>query len=754
MIYSAKLAAPVKKAYGERCYGTNIQKICEQLSLDPEVSGMEACVLCPKDVAGIMRKKVQLAIEDKNPDVCIIYIYNNEKEADLVDTPFKKQVKKTTPDVVKDIVEDCMGNYLLSAKKTVVSRDAKVTKTINSKPEDVQVTAGGLKGGLFKNKAAAAKKDNQEVGDELKYDVALDLWYKIDALGNQVYINKKTGKEMTKMQVEARKTRIKQGSYKLPKTLPEGVRPDPADAENVEIPDDLVVGDIEDEEDDITVNLGEPKEPEAPVVEEPVKPNLEERVESDFERNLKEVSNFHDWGLFKEAMSKDAAIRQLLEENTTYQGVVQMLSVLDTEIKTTYYDKGLTSQQKFEKVLEIGNKRSTLMATHNDILARKVLDVIDAVTIGARRTVNDLLDEHRKSMEQITVSKEGLFDETELHRLVDMRSKAMCELLALVKSTIQLYQAMDLEVSDVILDMDKRLPSDNEYINEMVGSAAEVLTPTNSMELARTMMRALQEKREAFVLMEEQVRKVIDSIRELFDRDEAIIQYQQHITQMLKAHRVEDAVIIDSVIKNILNVYIGQRGSGLTATALTWSGCLARRRNTLLIDLSNESKLGDYGEDVLDLDEFMRQRIDRPLCVVAGTVPDVEALSELITELKTRLDYYAHINVILDSTQLEYAKVLAKESLTVNYITNCTKDNMEEMGNVYASVDVNNVAQKVLMVNPTIDVLKVAEYMNIDVTSTKCVSIPDVPKIKSCGVLQDKPYEYVGVRTVFEEAFK
>lgn len=734
MIYSAKLAAPVKKAYGERCYGTNIQKICEQLSLDPEVSGMEACVLCPKDVAGIMRKKVQLAIEDKNPDVCIIYIYNNEKEADLVDTPFKKQVKKTTPDVVKDIVEDCMGNYLLSAKKTVVSRDAKVTKTINSKPEDVQVTAGGLKGGLFKNKAAAAK----EVGDELKYDVALDLWYKIDALGNQVYINKKTGKEMTKMQVEARKTRIKQGSYKLPKTLPE----------NVEIPD------IEDEEDDIPVNLGEPKEPEAPVAEEPVKPNLEERVESDFERNLKEVSNFHDWGLFKEAMSKDAAIRQLLEENTTYQGVVQMLSVLDTEIKTTYYDKGLTSQQKFEKVLEIGNKRSILMATHNDILARKVLDVIDAVTIGARRTVNDLLDEHRKSMEQITVSKEGLFDETELHRLVDMRSKAMCELLALVKSTIQLYQAMDLEVSDVILDMDKRLPSDNEYINEMVGSAAEVLTPTNSMELARTMMRALQEKREAFVLMEEQVRKVIDSIRELFDRDEAIIQYQQHITQMLKAHRVEDAVIIDSVIKNILNVYIGQRGSGLTATALTWSGCLARRRNTLLIDLSNESKLGDYGEDVLDLDEFMRQRIDRPLCVVAGTVPDVEALSELITELKTRLDYYAHINVILDSTQLEYAKVLAKESLTVNYITNCTKDNMEEMGNVYASVDVNNVAQKVLMVNPTIDVLKVAEYMNIDVTSTKCVSIPDVPKIKSCGVLQDKPYEYVGVRTVFEEAFK
>lgn len=754
MIYSAKLAAPVKKAYGERCYGTNIQKICEQLSLDPEVSGMEACVLCPKDVAGIMRKKVQLAIEDKNPDVCIIYIYNNEKEADLVDTPFKKQVKKTTPDVVKDIVEDCMGNYLLSAKKTVVSRDAKVTKTINSKPEDVQVTAGGLKGGLFKNKAAAAKKDNQEVGDELKYDVALDLWYKIDALGNQVYINKKTGKEMTKMQVEARKTRIKQGSYKLPKTLPEGVRPDPADAENVEIPDDLVVGDIEDEEDDIPVNLGEPKEPEAPVAEEPVKPNLEERVESDFERNLKEVSNFHDWGLFKEAMSKDAAIRQLLEENTTYQGVVQMLSVLDTEIKTTYYDKGLTSQQKFEKVLEIGNKRSTLMATHNDILARKVLDVIDAVTIGARRTVNDLLDEHRKSMEQITVSKEGLFDETELHRLVDMRSKAICELLALVKSTIQLYQAMDLEVSDVILDMDKRLPSDNEYINEMVGSAAEVLTPANSMELARTMMRALQEKREAFVLMEEQVRKVIDSIRELFDRDEAIIQYQQHITQMLKAHRVEDAVIIDSVIKNILNVYIGQRGSGLTATALTWSGCLARRRNTLLIDLSNESKLGDYGEDVVDLDEFMRQRIDRPLCVVAGTVPDVEALSELITELKTRLDYYAHINVILDSTQLEYAKVLAKESLTVNYITNCTKDNMEEMGNVYASVDVNNVAQKVLMVNPTIDVLKVAEYMNIDVTSTKCVSIPDVPKIKSCGVLQDKPYEYVGVRTVFEEAFK
>lgn len=751
MIYTAKLAAPVKKAYNERCYGTTIQKIIEQLSLDPAISGMEACVLGPKDVVGIVRKKLQIAIENKHPDVCIIYIYNNEKEADLVDTPFKKLVKKVSPDAIREVVEDCMGNYLVSAKKTVVSRDAKATKAIVSKPEDATVTAGGLKGELFAKKNAAAKKKTEEQSpEELQYDVALDLWYKVDLLGNTVYVDKKTGKELSKMQVEARKTRIKQGSYKLPKTRPDGAGPaTPDNADAVEDIEELE----EDEDDDIPVNVeATPEVPEAPV-EEP-KQTLEERTESDFEKNLKSVSNFHDWNLFKEAMSKDVAVRQLLEENSTYQGVVQMLSVLDTEIKTIYYDRGLTSQQKFEKVLEIGNKRSTLMATHNDILARKVLDIIDSVTIGARRTVNELLDEHRKSMEQITVSKEGLFDETELRRLVDMRSKAVCELLALMKSTIQLYQAMDLEISDVILDMDKRLPSDNEYINEMVGSAAEVLTPTNTMELARTMMKALQEKREAFVLMEEQVRKVIDSIRELFDRDEAIIQYQQHITKMLKAHRVEDAVIIDSVIKNILNIYVGERESGLTATTLTWSGCLSRRRNTLLIDLSNGSKLADYGEDVVDLDEFMRKRIDRPLCVVAGSIADTEALAELITELKTRLDYYAHINIVLDNTQLEFATILAKEALTINYVTDCTKSNMEEMGRVYASVAVNNVAQKVLMVNPTVDVIKVAEMMNVDVTTIKCVTIPDVPKIKSCGVTQDRPYEYVGVRTVFEEAFK
>lgn len=772
MIYVAKLAAPVKKAYGERCYGTNVQKIIEQLSLDPKVSGMDACVLSPKDVVGIMRAKVQKAIDNKHPDTCVIYLYQTDKEADLINTPFKKQLKKVNPDTVQEAVDEFMGEYLVSAKKTVVSRDLKVDKQIKSKPTETPVMAGGLKGNLVKKKAAAAKsgeenKDRTE--DDLKLDPALNLWYYIDALGNMVYVDKKTRKPLSKFQIQAQKERIEKGLVKLP-TTPKKQTGDPdTDATDEDFTDD-------DDDDGLVVNMGEdpssttksPLETAYPYTgtakptgthaEPPVQAaqplSTDERTARDFERNIQSISNFHDWNLFKEALSKDATVRALLEENATYQGVVQMLSVLDADIKAAYYDRGLTAEQKFEKVLEIGNKRSVLMATHNDILARKVLDIIDAVTISARRTVEELLTEHRKSMEQLIVSKDGILDETQLSTLMTNRANAEFELLALIKGIIKLYQAMDLEINDVILSLDAKLPSDNEFINNMVGSAADILTPTNTKELATQMMRALQEKREVFALLQDKVYSVIDAIHDLLQRDQDIIEYQNYKIKMLKAHRVEDAVIVDSVLKNILHVYIGPRDNGTTATTLTWSGCLSRRRNTLLIDLSNESKLADYGVEPVDLDEFLRVRIDRPLCVVSGHITDPEALAEFVKELKTRLDYYAYINILLDDSQANIADSLAGEAFTVNHITNCTRESLTTMCEVYNSITARNVARKLLLVDPPMDVLKIAEKIGVDVTVTKCISIPNVPRIKTCGLSGDQPYEYPEVRAIFEEAFK
>lgn len=742
MIYVASLSAPVKKAFADKCRSTNVGAIIEQMSIDPQVSSMEACVLGPRDVVGVNRTKVQAAVRTKHPDVCVIYIYTKDKEADLLDVPFKKLVKKVNEESVNEAVLQFLDTHLVSANKTVPSRDEKVAKPIKSRPTDRALGAGGIKGNLLKR--AAAEQRTEESDTDVMYDEAMQLYYYLDPLGQMVYCDKDTMEPIPAPEVRKHKERLAAEAKKTSPMLQQEESHQDAmtDEDDWDIPVRIPGSQSEDE------TTSAPEVPMQPDV------SFQNRTATSLEKNIESIRDFHDWGILKQQLTKDAAVRALIEENTTFQGVVQMLNVLDVEIKTVYYDQGLTADQKFEKILEIGGRRSVLMATKNDLVTRKVLDIMEAVTISARRTVEELLNDHRRAMEQLTVAEEDIGNEATILDLIKRRADAEFELLALVKGIISLYQAMDIEVNEAILDLDKNIPSDNEFINNMVGPAAGVLTPTNTKELAHTMMTSLQNKREVMALMQDSVDKVIDAIHNILQRDKDIIDHQQYMIKMLKAHRVEDAVVIDGVIKNILHLYVGSEGTGRTATALTWSGVLSRRRNTLLIDLTGNNRLRDYGVEPISVDEFLRTRIDRSLCVVEGCIDDPEELMDMVLELKTRLDYYAYINIVLDSEQIDTIQTLSEDAYTLNYITDCTNESISDIAECYKNNTTANIARKLLLIDPPLDVLKIAGRIGADVTATKCITIPNLPKIKMCALTNDAPYEYSEVRMAFEEAFR
>lgn len=105
MIFAASLAAPIKKAYGEKAMATTVQNIISQMNLDPKLSQMDACVLGVKDVKGINRAKVQAALRTKHPDVCVIYIYSSDKEGELIDAPFKELLKKISADSMRSVID-------------------------------------------------------------------------------------------------------------------------------------------------------------------------------------------------------------------------------------------------------------------------------------------------------------------------------------------------------------------------------------------------------------------------------------------------------------------------------------------------------------------------------------------------------------------------------------------------------------------------------------------------------------------------
>ncbi|WP_229717255.1 hypothetical protein, partial [Paenibacillus aceti] len=124
-------------------------------------------------------------------------------------------------------------------------------------------------------------------------------------------------------------------------------------------------------------------------------------------------------------------------------------------------------------------------------------------------------------------------------------------------------------------------------------------------------------------------------------------------------------VIVDSIVKNSLRIFVGPEDTGRTATALTWAGVISRRQNILLPDLTGESKLRQYGVEPMALDTFLEQRLEQQFVCVEGNLNQMlERVDEVVAELKTRLNYYAHIHVILDAGQSELLSHLAPSALS------------------------------------------------------------------------------------------
>ena len=777
MIYAASLMSPIRKAYGDKCYATQVQKIVDQMSLDPKVSQMDACVLGPKDVTGINKTKVLAALKTKHPDVCVIYIYSKDKEGELLDVKFKKCIKKITADSMRDAIDEYLGAQNISEREHTGGRDAMVEQPATPSKRRAPVMSEAMKGGLFKDHT----RDEEETTVS-SYDEEAELNYKSDILGRRIYYDD-DGNELSPAQVEAQKEKVSARMQKEAREAAEKARIEAEETERLREAEEAVTkaqnkstsaSPTKEIEVEVYVDSdGEEVGPNFPgatkVVKKKLVPNENyipqstpretvERAKSRMELNIENIKDFHDWDYYTQCLKRDAVMRELLEENATFQGVVQMLNVLDTEIKGVFYDRGLTTEQKFEKIMDIGNKRSQLMATHNDIVSKKVMEIVETITSSARRVTEELVVEHRDALEMLNKQDRNLMDESHISKAIDSRSAIVIELMSLHRSVLSLLHTVGADVQDFIVNMNKNLPSDNEFINSMVGKAGIVNIPTNTQEIANKLMGVIREtvaeKPGTLAALDKYVTDFIDAIVRMLKSDEDIIEEQQQMIRLLKAHKVEDIVVVDGVLKSVLNVFVGADGSGRTATTLVWAGCQTRRRNTLVIDLSNNSKVEDYGVNTVDLDTFMRSRIDKPLCVVRGKVADIEELGDLVVELKTRLDYYAYIDIVLDDTQVDYVKFLADESLTVNYITDCTNESIAKIAAVYSQVVTNNVAYKLIMIDPPVSVLDIANRAGVDPTSTKCISIPYVQKVKTCSVVHDVPYEYPEVRAVYEEAFR
>ncbi len=517
----------------------------------------------------------------------------------------------------------------------------------------------------------------------------------------------------------------------------------------------------------------EPAIEEPPVeIEEPINPKmsepkpLEERLQpiqpkssghsKMTEERIKACIQFSDWDLFKRLMTKDTIVSDLMLQNNDYAMTINMLSKLDQDIVSIFKDDQKTVEERFVAIKEMGIERSNYRVKQNSIISEKITSILTTITISAETMIHGRLHEITSALDQYAASDKRLYrqNKEDIEALIEDRMKLQFELHELSKNLITVYQSMDNTVNQIITSFDNGLPSDNTYVNEVYKSSVQIFTPINASKLASKLMSDLQKNRISLSALENLIQEVVSKVFYLCEIDESIITHQSKLIKLLESQNVEDVVIVDTILKNALRLYIGPCDVGTRSTTITWAGILSRRQNTLLIDLSGNAKFKDYGIQPITLEHFLEHRIEEHLVCVEGYILTPSELEPIIVQLKKRLNYYPYINIILDTSQVTLMKKLAEHALSITYITNCTNRSNAQVKQSNDYITLKNIAKKIVLIDPTIDEMTILKDLSMDPLSTKLIMLPYLSKIKSCVIKAQPPFNDPELRTIFEEAFR
>lgn len=720
MIYTASLNIPVKKALDKQVMQSNLKKICSQINLDPDTTNMDVVILGPKDLVGPKAAQVQAAVNMKHPDVCVIYIYEKMDEAGLLEVEYKKQCKKINANVVKEAFEEFVGPHKVrQGKQQVTSADFDVNPEPpihTPTPAPMQDAYGGY----------GAPGDDEEIEPPVN-----------------------------RVPIPGMPTPEPQEAYAPEQeTIPTPVTPEQS---FVPEPEPMNIPPIDTSAFTQTQQKPLDTQPVAPpVFEQQFSQPVPQPASMKVEEMLSNISSFEDWSIMKEHLTHDSVVKTLINENTEYVGLVNMLDVLDKRIETVWRDSALSADQKFEKIKEIGLERSVVRATTNSINVEKVISIISTIVLSAKRTVDAKVQSLDTALYKVATDKASITDTSHIDRAIEERTQVQLELLNISRGIVDLYKSIDALVVDEIQELDRKLPSSNQFINNMVKPiGTQIFTPQNTAVLANKLMKALQENNLIASQLEESVNSVIATLFELCEKDEEIIRYQQNMINLLKAHRVEDVIITNTLLKKTLRLYVAADNTGRSATAITWCGILSRRQNSLLVDLTGRAKFREYGITPMRLDDFMTSRPEQQfLCVESDHIPDPDELQEIVTQLKSRLNYYPYVNVILAPEDVNGLNQLSEEALCVNYITDCSTSSIKVMSDVVKNHTAQNIARKLVTINTPVSPLMIADSIGIDPTLAQVITLPSVDAIRACSLRHDRPYEYNDVVKVFEEAFR
>lgn len=504
---------------------------------------------------------------------------------------------------------------------------------------------------------------------------------------------------------------------------------------------------------DIELNI-EDKVPD--ILSEPIIEGSKEEDLSKYEsiesrlKNVKSIIDLND--TFK-SIDQDIIIKNIIKENSNYFSAVNTMEFLDIQIRNIYYDKTRSNQERLAEIQDIIRKRSALKDVNNNMLADKVISIIELTTTTCSNIIAEKLADIQEGLDKIVSPMTVLADNDTLNKMIQKRLDYYQELQTTINQLENLYSLIDTVARDTVKKFEEDVPTSDTYINSFLEPVTNLYRPLNTEKLIQQISESILKNQMKFEVVEVKIKQLINILFRICSLDTDIIKNQENTINLLKANRVEDIIIPTTIVKAFTRIVAGGEDSGKTATAIILAGISSRVKDTLVIDFSSNSKLSDYGIVATDLMEYLSDRKSSSLTFLTSDVVTIDDFLGIIESLKELTAMYGSIFFIFDDKKEELLKEASKECMSVTIVSNCSDRSQNSAKNIYSNIDKTNTAVKVALIDPPIDSINLASQI-ADLLTTKLITLPHSNTIRGCAIKKMKPYENTDICLIYKEAFK
>lgn len=478
-------------------------------------------------------------------------------------------------------------------------------------------------------------------------------------------------------------------------------------------------------------------------------------------QRIRQAGTVSDISVITREMTAAALIKDLINSNSTYAGVEEKLRALNNAIFAVFQDTSIpTLDAKLSRVHAMLHDKAFYAAKGDTLIEQRLEEVIDTVCVKTSELIQSRLNEIDTAINKAAQNKDVENMSPRLAGLNEERANLIIELKTLEFELTDIYKNIDMLAMDVAGTVAENSDNitGNEHLNTHIKAHQTNVVSEETVTAIRTIVSLPTEK--ANELFNELRLKIIAESKlldKIFELDQEIIAAQQAVINYLKANKVEDTVLAESLLKKSLRVFIGCEHSGRTIIPYLLSKYKANQNsNVLVLDLTGTGKYANYGIQYQNLDTYLAELNQKPFHLVAGTLDNtVQAAQRIVTSLLKAADYYRVINVILNTEQRELFETIAQDVLCVNYLVDTNANNINKMKDVIAYSRFENVARRVIINRCDIPIRTIITRLGLDneIDFGVC-TVPTIPELTDASLNYFNPYGIGKVDFAMEEVLK